>query len=164
MTDALTIDKDRVVRVHYDIRDTAGALVESSRDQEPFAVLHGHGALLPALESALVGHRAGDRVDVTLEPEDAFGERRDDWTQRVSKKYFPNAAKLKPGMQTQLQTDQGVRSVTVVKVGGKVIDVDLNHPLAGKTLRFELEVVDVREATAEEIAHGHAHGPDGHHH
>jgi FKBP-type peptidyl-prolyl cis-trans isomerase SlyD len=164
VTDALTIEKDRVVRVHYDIRDPAGELVESSRDEAPFAVLHGHGALLPALENALVGHRAGDRVDLTLEPGDAFGERRADWTQRVSKKYFPNAARLKPGMQAQLQTEQGPRTVTVVKVGGKVIDVDLNHPLAGRTLRFELEVVDVREATPEEISHGHAHGPDGHHH
>lgn len=160
----LTVEKDRVVRVHYDIHDAAGALVESSRDQDPLAVLHGHGNLLAAIERALVGHRAGDRVEITLAPADAFGERRDNWTQRVSKKHLPNAARLKPGMQTQLQTDQGARPVTVVKVGGTVIDVDLNHPLAGQTLKFDLEVLDVREATAEELAHRHVHGAGGHAH
>ena len=164
MTEGLSIENDRVVRVHYDIRDVAGELVESSRDQDPLALLHGHGNLLAAVENALVGHRAGDRLDITLAPEDAFGARRDDWTQRISKKYFPNAARLKPGMQTQLQTKEGMRPVTVLKVGGKVVDVDLNHPLAGQTLKFDIEVVDVREATAEELAHRHAHGPDGHHH
>ncbi len=164
MTEGLTVAKDRVVRVHYDIHDTAGELVESSRDQEPLAVLHGHGNLLAAIETALVGHRAGDRFEVTLAPADAFGERRDDWTQRVSKKYLANAGRLKPGMQTRLQTDQGPRPVTVVKVGGKVVDVDLNHPLAGQTLRFDLEVVDVRDPTDEELAHKHVHGPGGHHH
>jgi FKBP-type peptidyl-prolyl cis-trans isomerase SlyD len=138
--------------------------VESSREDEPLAVLHGHGTLLAAIENALAGRRAGERFELTLAPADAFGERRDNWTQRVSKKYFPNAARLKPGMQTQLQTDSGQRAVTVLKVGGKVIDVDLNHPLAGQTLNFAVEVVDVREATPEEIAHGHVHGPGGHHH
>ena len=164
MTEALSAEKDRVVRVHYDIRDAAGSLIESSRDEDPLAVLHGHGTLLAAVEQALTGKRAGDRFELTLAPTDAFGERRENWTQRVSKKYFPNAARLKPGMQTQLQTEQGLRAVTVVKIGGKVVDVDLNHPLAGQTLNFAVEVVDVREATAEEIAHGHVHGPGGHHH
>jgi FKBP-type peptidyl-prolyl cis-trans isomerase SlyD len=164
VTEALTVEKDRVVRVHYDIHDAAGKRVESSRDQDALAVLHGHGNLLPAIESALVGKRAGDRLDLTLAPADAFGERRDNWTQRVSKKYVPNAARLKPGMQTVLQTGEGPREVTVLKVGGKVVDVDLNHPLAGQTLKFDLEVVEVREATPEELAHKHVHGPGGHHH
>ena len=164
MSESLIVEKDRVVRVHYDIHDAAGAIVESSRDQAPLAVLHGHGNLLKAIEDVLVGHAEGDRFEVTLAPADAFGERRDDWTQRVSKKYFANAARLRPGMQTQLQTDQGSRPVTVIKVGGKVVDVDLNHPLAGQTLRFALEVVEVREATAEELTHRHVHGPGGHEH
>lgn len=164
MSEGLAVEKDRVVRVHYDIHDASGKLVETSRDEEPLSVLHGHGALLAAIETALTGKQAGDRLALTLAPADAFGERRDDWTQRVSKKYLPNAARLKPGMPVQLQTDQGPRTVTVVKVGGKVVDVDLNHPFAGQTLNFAVEVVDVREASAEEIAHGHVHGEGGHHH
>ncbi|MFM8355516.1 MAG: peptidylprolyl isomerase [Gammaproteobacteria bacterium] len=101
---------------------------------------------------------------MALNPEQAFGERREDFVQRLSKKYLQNAARLKPGMQTTLQTKDGPRTVTVLKVGGKVVDVDLNHPLAGLALNFDLEVVDVRAATAEELAHGHAHGAGGHHH
>lgn len=164
MTDGLTVAKDLVVHLHFDIHDATDQLVDTSRDDAPLAVLHGHSQLLAAIETALLGRRAGDRVDLTLTPAEAFGERREDWTQRVSKKYFPDAARLKPGMQTELQTNDGVRAVTVVKVGGKVIDVDLNHPLAGQTLRFAIEVVDIRAATAEELAHGHAHGADGHQH
>jgi len=164
VTDALTVTKDRVVSLHYEIRDPEGAPVESSREHEPLAVLHGYGNLLAAVESALDGLKAGDRREVTLAPADAFGERRENWTQRVSKKYLADAERLKPGMETRLHTDQGPRPVTVVKVGGSVIDVDLNHPLAGKTLTFDLEVMEVREATAEELAHGHVHGPGGHHH
>ncbi|MEZ5557542.1 MAG: peptidylprolyl isomerase [Pseudomonadales bacterium] len=164
VTQALEVARDRVVRFHYTIRDSAGALLETTVDGEPLAVLHGRGNVLRGVEAALAGHVAGDRVQVTLEPEQAYGPRREDWTQRVSKKFFANAAKLKPGMTAQLHTEQGPRTVTVRKVGGKVVDVDLNHPLAGQALTFELEVVEVREATREEIAHRHVHGPGGHHH
>jgi FKBP-type peptidyl-prolyl cis-trans isomerase SlyD len=164
MSIELTADQDHVVRFHYELRDASGTLLESTRDGEPVAVLQGHGNVLRGIEDALRGHRAGDRVSVTLEPAQAYGPRRDDQTRRLSKKYFANPARLKPGMQTRLQTEQGPRTVTVLKVGGKMVDVDLNHPLAGKTLSFELELVDVREATAEELAHRHVHGPGGHHH
>jgi FKBP-type peptidyl-prolyl cis-trans isomerase SlyD len=160
----MKIARDRVVLFHYIIRDAAGDAVESTHEGEPMAVLHGRGNVMRGIEDALAGHSAGEQIQVTLAPEQAFGLRRDDWTQRVSKKYLPNAARLKPGMQTSLQTEEGVRPVTVIKVGGKVVDVDLNHPRAGQTLIFELEVVEVREATAEELSHRHVHGPGGHHH
>jgi len=160
----MKIERDRVVRFHYVIRNESGDELESTRDGEPLAVLHGRGNVMGGIEEALAGHETGDRFEVTLAPEQAFGPRRDDWTQRVSKKYFPNAARLKPGMQTTLQTDEGVRPVTVIKVGGKVIDVDLNHPRAGQTLTFDLDVIEVREATSEELSHRHVHGPGGHHH
>ena len=150
MSDGLAVERDRVVQLHYTIRDEDGAAVEQSHADEPLAILHGHGNVLPAIEQALVGRHAGDRLA--------------DWTQRVSKKYVPNAARLRPGMSIRLQTDQGPRPVTVVKVGGKVVDVDLNHPLAGRTLTFAIEVIGVREATAGELEHRHVHGPGGHHH
>jgi len=160
----MKVERDRVVRFHYLIRDEAGGDVESTHDGEPLAILHGRGNVLRGIEDALAGHVAGDRLSVTLNPDQAFGPRRDDWTQRVPKKYFANAARLKPGMQTTLQTEEGVRPVTVIKVGGKVVDVDLNHPRAGQTLTFDLEIVEVRAATDEELAHRHVHGAGGHHH
>jgi FKBP-type peptidyl-prolyl cis-trans isomerase SlyD len=95
---------------------------------------------------------------------EAYGELRPGFTQRVAKKYFRDAARLKPGMRSVLSTNQGSRLVTVVKVGASVIDVDLNHPMAGKDLRFAVEIVEVRAATPEELAHGHSHGVGGHQH
>jgi FKBP-type peptidyl-prolyl cis-trans isomerase SlyD len=166
MSEPLQAAKDRVVRFHYEILDESGGSVEKSRDGdgEPLAVLLGRGNLLRAIEDALMGHAAGDSFRVTLPPEQAYGVRRDDQTRRVSKKYFARPERLKPGMVTEMSTEEGARPVTVIKVGGKVVDVDLNHPQAGKTLTFDLEIVDVREATAEEIAHRHVHGPGGHAH
>lgn len=164
MSDTLEVARDRVVRFHYEIRDGDGTLVESTRDSEPLAMLYGRGNVLKGVEDALAGLRAGARVQVTLDPAEAYGERQEGRTQRVSKKYFQQPARLKPGMVTQLHTEQGARPVTVLKVGGKVVDVDLNHPQAGKTLSFDLEVVEVREASSEEIAHRHVHGPGGHAH
>lgn len=164
MSEGLLVAKDRVITVRYAIRGADGTEVESNREGEPFVSLHGHGSLLPAIETALDGKASGERLNFTLTPDQAFGEHRSDFTQRISKKYLPNPNRLKPGEQTTLQTREGPRTVTVIKVGGKVVDIDLNHPLAGQTLEFDIELVSVREATAEELAHGHAHGPGGHHH
>jgi len=163
MTNELPITKNRVVRFHYTIRDSQNQILETSRNDEPLAILHGHGNVLSGIESALDGHVGGDSFSVTLPPEETYGVRRHDWTQRVSKKHLPKQ-RLKPGMTVNLSTEQGPRLVTVVKVGNKVADVDLNHPFVGQTLTFEIEVLEVREAVAEELAHGHVHGPGGHQH
>lgn len=164
MSEVLAAAKNRVVSFHYVLRDSDAREMESSHGNEPIAALLGHGNIMDGLESALVGHVAGDSFEVTLDPDQAFGRRRDDWLQRVSKKNFPNAAKLKPGMQVHLQTKSGPQVVTVVKIGSSVVDVDLNHPLAGKTVTFAIEITAIREASEEELAHGHAHGTGGHHH
>ncbi len=160
----MQVAKDRVVRFHYTLKDAQGALIESSEGAEPLAVLWGHGGLIAGVEKALEGRSAGDRVEVTVPPEDGYGHRRDDLIARLPKKYFREPEKLRPGMVTQIQTAHGPRVVTVVKTGMTVIDVDGNHPLAGQTLQFDLQVVDVRDATPEEIDHGHVHGEGGHHH
>lgn len=149
---------------HYELSDESGAKVESSREGEPIAVLLGAHNIIAGLEKAIVGRDAGERFQVTVPPAEAYGEYRADFTQRVPKKYFRDAEKLKPGMQTVLQSNDGPRMVTVAKIGQTVIDVDLNHPMAGKTLVFDIEIVEVREASDEEKAHGHVHGPGGHHH
>jgi FKBP-type peptidyl-prolyl cis-trans isomerase SlyD len=153
-----------IVRFHYDLADEAGQLIESSREREPLAILYGAGNVIPGVEKAIEGRRAGERLQVVVPPEDGYGERRDGLTQRVPKKHFNEPRRLRAGDSTVLGTNQGPRVVTVVKVGETVIDVDLNHPMAGRTLRFDIEILEVREASAEEIAHGHAHAPGGHAH
>ncbi len=160
----MLIAKDAVVQFHYTVSEPGQAPIESSVGSQALAILAGHGGIIPGLEAALMGHQAGDTFEVTVTPAEAYGERQDGLTQRVPKKYLRDADRLRAGMQTVVQTKQGQRMATVVKVGMSVIDVDMNHPMAGKTLTFAVEVVDVREATAEELSHGHAHAPGGHHH
>lgn len=157
-------EKDKVVCFHYRLSDTDGVEIESSHEREPMAVLHGHGGIIPGLEEAMAGCSAGDKFDVEVTPEQGYGVRREDYVQRVAKKYFRDPDQLKPGMATLLQTKDGPRSVSVLKVGSSVVDVDLNHPMAGRTLKFAIEITDVRDATPEEMAHGHAHGSGGHAH
>jgi len=157
-------EKNKVVTFHYHLTGEDKETIDSSREADPLTVLFGHGTIIRGLEQALEGHEPGDRFDVVIPPEEAYGARREDFTQRVPKKYFRNPEQLKPGMSTVLSTEQGHRPVVVLKVGSSVVDVDLNHPLAGKTLNFDIEITDVRDASEEEIAHGHAHGAGGHEH
>ncbi len=153
-----------VVSFHYTLRDEHDAEIESSRGGEPIAVLLGAHNVIPGVEKALEGRSSGERFDVVVAPGEGYGERQESLTQRVPKKYFKDGERLRAGEQTVLNTAHGPRAVTVLKVGQTVIDVDLNHPMAGRTLKFDLEVVEVREASDEERAHRHVHGPGGHHH
>jgi len=152
--------KDKVVALHYTLH-VNGEKVESSHDNgEPLWVLLGHGQLIAGLEKALEDHAAGDEVQATIAPADGYGERQEGMIQRVPKKYFQDAKHLKPGMTTVLALKEGGhRAVTVQKVGMSTVDVDLNHPMAGKTLDFAVSIQQVREATEEEVKHGHAHPP-----
>ncbi len=159
----MKIEKNRAVRFHYTVGEVGQPATESSLGGEPLAILIGHGNIIPGLEKALEGHEAGDSLSVDVAPADAYGERREGLTQRIAKKHLGDQ-RLMPGMQVVLQTEYGPRAVTIEKVGMSVVDVDLNHPMAGKSLHFDIEVVDVREASAEEIEHGHVHGDGGHHH
>lgn len=153
-----------VASFHYTLRGEDGAELESSRDGDPVAYLHGQGNILPALEERLAGHAPGDTLAVTLAPEQAYGPRRADSVQRVPLKHIHARGRLQPGMVVAVQTEHGARQVTVLKVGKFNVDVDTNHPLAGRTLSFDIEVLEVRAASDEEMAHGHAHGAGGHHH
>ena len=159
----MKIAKDSVVRFHYSVSEPGQDSLESSRDREPLAILIGHGNIIPGLEAALQDREAGESFGVDVSASEAYGERRDGLTQRVPKKHF-GAQKLEPGMQVVLQTNFGPRAVTIQKVGMSVVDVDLNHPMAGKDLHFDVEIVEVREASAEELEHGHVHGDGGHQH
>ena len=160
----MQIAEHTIVRFHYDLADEAGQPIESSREREPMAILYGAGNVIPGIEKAIEGRRAGERLQVTVPPAEGYGERREGLAQRVPKKFFNEARKLRPGDSTVLGSNQGPRVVTVLKIGETVIDVDLNHPMAGRALCFDSEIIEVRQASAEELAPGHAHEPGGHAH
>ena len=153
-----------VVSMHYKVSDPSGRQIDASAPDAPMSYLHGAHNVIPGIERALLGKKAGDHVEATVSPAEGYGERNPDLVQRVPAKRLKGAGKLQPGMQLRVNTQQGQRQVTVLKVGRFTVDVDGNHPLAGLELRFEIDVVDVREATEEELQHGHAHGPGGHQH
>ena len=160
----MNISRNTVVQFHYTLKDESGKNLETTTGSDPIAYLHGHNNLLSGLENALEGKAAGESLSVTLPPEEAFGEARGDSEMDVPVEHLMGAAEWEPGMIAVVNTNQGQRQVTVVKVEGDTATIDTNHPLAGKTLVFDLEVVDVRDASDEEITHGHAHGAGGHHH
>ena len=163
----MQIEKDTVVQFKYTITELDGTELESNRDAEPVAYLHGHDNMMPGVEAALAGKNVGDSFTVELEPAQTYGEIRENAEQRIPAKHLQDekgTKKWKAGMTAVVNTEQGQRVVTVIKVGKFMVTVDLNHPMAGKTLNFALEVIDVRQATPEEIQHGHAHGVGGHHH
>lgn len=157
----MNISKNKVVSFHYTLTNSAGEVLESSRERNPMDYLHGNNSIIKGLENALEGRAAGDTFRVTVEPAEAYGEKKPANMQRVSAKHFSHPQKLRPGQVVNLQTRQGPVQVTIAKVGRFNIDVDANHPLAGQALTFDVEVVSVRDATDEERAHGHAHGPGG---
>lgn len=153
---------NHVVQFHYEIKNADGESLETSRDSDAALALQGRGNVVLGVDEALLGREAGERFEIQVPPEKAYGVYRADLTQRVSKKYFPKSPKLRPGMQTVLSTHEGSRIVTVLKVGSSVIDVDLNHPMAGQTITFDIEILAVREAESEEILHGHPRSSGDH--
>lgn len=160
----MNISKDTVVQLHYSLFDEQDNLVEKTTEDQPVAYLHGHNNMLPAFEKALNGKAAGDKASFTLSPEQAYGARKEDAVARVPVKHLQGAKKWKKGMSAWVNTDQGTQQVVILKVGRFMADIDINHPLADKTIRFEVDVVSIRQADPDEIAHGHAHGIGGHQH
>ncbi len=160
----MKVSNDKVVSFHYNLLNESNETVETTRDGEPSLCLIGANNVLPGLEQAMMGKQQGDNFKVTLEPHLAYGIQQKDKTQRISAKYLKHEGKLKPGQVVSLHSDQGRKTATVIKVGKFNVDIDLNHPLAGQTVTFDVEIIALRDATAEEIAHGHAHGIGGHQH
>jgi FKBP-type peptidyl-prolyl cis-trans isomerase SlyD len=160
----MSISQDQVVSIHYTLRDDAGEVIDRSADGEPLTYLHGHGNLIPGLERELTGRKSGDRLQVKVAPAEAYGEYDRELVQRVPRRALKGIADLRVGMRLQTQTPEGPRAVTVTQLNGDMVTLDGNHPLAGKSLNFEVEVAGVRAATEEELAHGHVHGAGGHHH
>jgi FKBP-type peptidyl-prolyl cis-trans isomerase SlyD len=158
------ITADRVVLIHYTLKDDAGAVIDTSAGGEPLAYIQGHGNLVAGLEKALEGKRDGSTIEVAVTPEEGYGKHDPNLIQRVPKRSLQGAGAIKKGMQFQGRTDDGMRVFTVTALVGDMVTLDGNHPLADKTLHFDVQVVSVREATTEELEHGHVHGAGGHHH
>lgn len=160
----MEISADRVVTIHYTLKDDAGTTLDSSAGGEPLAYLQGHGNLVAGLEKALEGKQEGNSIAVVVSPADGYGTRDESLVRRVPKRSLQGSGTLKKGMQFQARTDDGMRLFTVAAVVGDMVTLDGNHPLADQTLHFEVQIVGVREATPEELEHGHVHGAGGHHH
>ena len=159
----MSIKKDSVVTFNYTLKDDTGKVIDSSAAQEPLAYLHGHGNIVPGLERELEGKSAHDQLSVKVTPADGYGEYSRELVQKVPRRSLKGIAKISVGMRLHAHTEQGPRAVTVTAVTGDMVTIDANHPLAGKNLNFDIEILDVRDASEEELAHGHVHGPGGHH-
>ncbi|HET6426689.1 MAG TPA: peptidylprolyl isomerase [Planctomycetaceae bacterium] len=153
-----------VVSIDYTLTDSEGEILDQSEAGSPLVYLHGADNIIPGLEAALTGKSKGDSLKVTVEAADGYGEYDESLVAEVERDRFPGADEVELGDQFQANTPDGPRLVTVIEIADDTITIDANHPLAGETLNFDVKVVDIRVATSEEIAHGHVHGPDGHHH
>jgi len=154
----------KIVLIHYTLSNVDGEVMDSSEGQEPLAYLHGTGSIVPGLEKELLGKQAGDKVNVEVTPEEGYGELNAELVQEVERAAFEGVDDIQVGMRFMAQTAWGEQPVIVTEMTEETVTVDGNHPLAGQTLKFDVELVEVRDASEEELEHGHAHGVGGHHH
>lgn len=157
----MKISKEKVVSIEYTLKDPNGEIIDTSDGRAPLDYVHGCGNIIQGLESALEGKSAGDELSVIIPPEEAYGPRDEALAQSMDKKIFEADEELEIGMQFQAPTEQGMMIVTITGIDGDNVTIDSNHPLAGVTLNFDVAVVEVRDATEEELGHGHAHGSGG---
>jgi FKBP-type peptidyl-prolyl cis-trans isomerase SlyD len=162
----MQIGKNSVVTINYTLTDSAGKVLDSNQGNDPLPYLHGYNNIIPGLEKVLTGKSAGENFKVTISPEEGYGTIDPKLVQKVSKSAFQGVPNLSVGMQFQAQTgrDGQTTVVRVTEVSGEEVTVDANHLLAGVELHFDVTIVGVRAATPDELAHGHVHGPSGHHH
>jgi FKBP-type peptidyl-prolyl cis-trans isomerase SlyD len=160
----MQIAERTVASFNYTLTNDAGEVIDTSEGRAPLAYLHGAGNIVPGLEKEMTGRSPGDKFDVVVTPEEGYGTPNPMLIQTVPREAFQGVDTIEVGMAFQAQTPQGPLSVVVSKVDADNVTVDGNHPLAGQTLHFAIEVTDVRDASLEELAHGHVHGPGGHHH
>jgi FKBP-type peptidyl-prolyl cis-trans isomerase SlyD len=160
----MQIGERTVASFHYTLTNDTGMVIDSSADRAPLTYLHGAGNIVPGLEKEMNGRKPGDMFNVVVAPEEGYGMPNPMMIQVVPREAFQGVDTLEVGMEFQAQTPQGPMSVAIAKIDGDEVTVDGNHPLAGQTLHFAIEVTDVRDASLEELSHGHVHGDGGHHH
>jgi FKBP-type peptidyl-prolyl cis-trans isomerase SlyD len=158
----MRIARNSVVTIDFTMYDDSNEVLESSQEEGPLVYMHGIGELPEGLEEELIGKQAGDEVQVTLQPADAYGEYDESLVQAVPREQFEEQ-EIDVGMRFEAETDDGPRSVHVIGLEGDDVIVDANEPYAGRTVRFEVKVLGVREPSGEEIEHGHVHGPNCEH-
>lgn len=161
----MLIADQHVVAIEYTLTDKAGEVIDSSEGSEPLVYLHGAGNIIPGLENALAGKTVGDELEVSIEPEQAYGEYSAELIQIIGREMFEGVDELEVGMQFHASApDGGMQVVTIREIEGEQVTIDANHPLAGQQLNFKVKIASVRAASEEEIAHGHVHGEGGHQH
>ena len=161
----MPIDANKVVTINFTLKDDNGNLIESTENMEPFSYLSGNNQILPKLEDVVNQMIIGTKKDIKIQAAEGYGEYNDAAVQQINKKEFPEDLKLEEGMRLIANSPEGRQMPFIInKVGENEVTVDFNHPLAGKNLEFNVELLDVRDATPEELSHGHVHGPDGAHH
>ena len=160
----MQIGERTVATFHYTLTDDAGKVIDSSANGAPLTYLHGAGNIVPGLEKEMTGRSAGDSFDVQVSPEEGYGQHEPQLVQVVPREAFQGVDDLQVGMEFQAHTAHGPMSVAIANIDGDAVTVDGNHPLAGQTLHFAIEVTAVRDASLEELTHGHVHGEGGHHH
>ena len=159
------IKQNSVVTMHYELKDDQGEVLDSSKGQDPLVYLHGAGNIIIGLEEELFGKSVGDQIEAVISPEKGYGMPVEALVQTVPKEAFGEEIdKVEVGMRFQAETEQGPVPVVVTGMDGATVTVDGNHPLAGKELHFNVSIAEVRDASAEEIEHGHVHGSGGHQH
>jgi len=151
-----------VASFHYILTNDKGEILDSSEGEDPLSYIHGAGMIIPGLEMELVGKSTGDKFRVSIPPEGAYGNRDERLIQTISREEFPPGQELEQGMQFQAKSEDGLQLITILEVNGEDITIDTNHPLAGEQLTFDIEILKVREATKEEMSHGHVHGSEDH--
>ncbi len=161
----MLLDKNKVITFNYTLKDEQGNILDSTGSSGPFSFLSGNQQILPKLEAALDGMLLGSKKNIKICAADAYGEYNELAVQQVDRSNFPEDTDLQPGMQFFANSPDGHSMPFIIaEVNQDQVTIDFNHPLAGKNLEFDVELLDIRDATAEEIAHGHVHGPGGHHH
>ncbi len=155
------ISQHKAVEIHYTLSNEKGEIIDTSKDQDPLPYIHGTGALVIGLEQELEGKTVGETIKVTVAPANGYGERSDELIQRVERGLFQFDGDIEVGMRFEAEAEHGAELVTVVAVDEKTITIDANHPLAGETLCFDVEVMMIRDANEEEVAHGHVHDDSG---
>ena len=156
-----TVTANKAVEIHYTLTNDKGETVDSSRDAAPLPYIHGNENLVPGLEKELEGKKVGDTIKTSIAPAEGYGERNPELTQTVPREVFQFDGEIEVGMRFEAEAEHGIELVTVVAVDDEAVTIDANHPLAGETLNFDVEIMSIREATSEELEHGHVHGEGG---
>jgi FKBP-type peptidyl-prolyl cis-trans isomerase SlyD len=160
----MIIADKKVVLMHYTLTDDSGETLDTSKGEDPLGFIYGIGNIIPGLEKAIAGKKVGDKVKATVPPEEGYGVKKDDLIQTAPLSKFDNPKEIEVGVQFEIETPERVMAASVTKVDKDTVTFDMNHPLADLTLHFDVEITEIREATKEELEHGHVHGPGGHHH